>query len=93
MSYGLKCYTAGGYLSFDADQMDSFVRVIVSGHQYFSQGGASATIDAPGYDYVYTFCPASPSNRRSHRIDRLSNSFVITNLSVPTVIGYIAYKL
>ena len=93
MSYGLKCYTGGGYLSFDADQMNSFVRVIVSGHQYFSQNGSSVTIDAPGYNYVYTLTESAPNTFKSHRVDRQANSFVITNLSNATVIGYIAYKL
>lgn len=94
MSYGLKCYTGGGYLSFDADQMDSFVRVIVSGSVYLSIG-ETVTIDAPGFRYVYTFGNTSPASAKSHLVvtNREEGYFQLINLSQATVVGYIAYKL
>ena len=94
MSYGLKCYTGGGYLSFDADQMDTFVRVITSGFVYLSPGEI-ISIDAPGYRYVYTLCADSPYSATSHTVDhhRSAGYFSIQNSSATTTVGYIAYKI
>lgn len=94
MSYGLKCYTGGGYLSFDADQMDTFVRVITSGSVYLNNG-ESITIDAPGLRYAYTLCGTAPYGALSHSVQKniSAGTFTITNLSAASKIGYLAYKI
>jgi hypothetical protein len=93
MAYGLKIWTAAGYIAFDSENMDSYVKVCSSG-TVFLGNQASETISVPtGFDYVYGIGP-TVNIERAFTITKTSTSFTIKNVSGTTsFFGYVAIRL
>lgn len=95
MAYGLKCWTAAGYVAFDSDQMVSYVKVVVSGTVSLAANATSSSISAPGYNYVYVFGPTSAYFLASaFTLTKYSTYFTIkNNTPISTTFGYMAFRL
>jgi hypothetical protein len=94
MAYGLKVWTAAGYIAFDSEQMDSYVKVVASGTvQIGNNSSETISVGSTGYDYVYGMGP-TVNVERSFTISETSTSFTITNVSGQSnFFGYVAIKL
>jgi hypothetical protein len=84
MAYGLKCFDANGYVTFDSTVMDTFLKVTSSGNVTVSAGSTSAAITANEVDYIYVWpgqvSSYSESAAEKYNItDKLTNSFKIQN--------------
>lgn len=93
MAYGLKIWTAAGYIAFDSENMDSYVKVCSFG-TVFLGNQASETISVPtGFDYVYAIGP-TVNIERAFEVTKTSTSFTIKNVSGATnFFGYVAIRL
>ena len=93
MAYGLKVWTASGYVAFDSENMDSYVKVCTNGTVYLGNN-ATETITVPtGYDYVYVNGP-TVNIERAFEVTKSGNSFTIKNVSgTSNFFGYVAIRL
>ena len=87
MAYGLRCYSASGYLVFDSSVMPNYLKVSASGAVSLGAGATSGVISAPDLNYVYVYfsTPVLQVNEtNSDRYEILSqtaSSFKIRNKS------------
>lgn len=98
MAYGLRCFNAGGYLTFDTTTMSSYLKVSASGSVTVPGNSTSATITATAVDYIYVWTGAPPTSTSDSIADRyaitskLTNSFKIQNTtSSSRTYDYIAF--
>lgn len=94
MAYGLKVWTASGYVAFDSEDMDTYVKVCTSGTVYIGNG-ATETITIPtGFDYAYVNGPTVNVERAFEYTQTSSTAFTIKNVSGTTnFFGYVAIRL
>jgi hypothetical protein len=98
MSYGLKCFNASGYITFDTETMSSYLKVTATGSVTIQGNSLSSTITAEGVDYIYVWSGPSPTSvgntiaERYEIASKLTNSFRIRNLtSTQQTFDYIAF--
>ena len=97
MAYGLKCFDASGYVTFDTTLLASYLKISASGTVTLSANALSATITADDVDYIYVWSGPTTSidNTVADRYQiesRLTNSFKIRNLSsTQQTFNYIAF--
>tara|TARA_B110000977_G_C10976446_1_gene454404 strand:- start:555 stop:857 length:303 start_codon:yes stop_codon:yes gene_type:complete len=100
MAYGLKIWTASGYVAFDSEDMNSYVKVISSGSVTLG-ANQSETIAVPGgFYYYYVTGPTVDWNRSFNASKNTSSewseatSLTIQNLTnETTTFGYIVITL
>jgi len=99
MAYGLKIWTASGYVAFDSENMDTYAKVVTSGEVYLG-ANVSETFTIPtGFDRVYINGPGT-NMPKAWDVDFSPydsavggyTSFTITGL-VSDVFGYVAIRL
>lgn len=97
MAYGLKCFDASGYVTFDTTLLASYLKISASGTVTLSGNALSSTITAEGVDYIYVWSGPTTSITNTvadrYQIEsRLTNSFKIRNLrSTQQTFNYIAF--
>lgn len=98
MSYGLKCFNQGGYITFDTDIMSSYLKVSATGSVTLTANSTSSTITANDVDYIYVWSGPTSSSIGNTIADRyeitskLTNSFKIKNLkNYSQTFDYIAF--
>ena len=87
MPYGLRCFSASGYLTFDSAVMPNYLKTSASGAVTLAGGATSAAIAAADLDYVYVYfsTPAEYVNERNadryEVLSQTATSFAIKNIS------------
>lgn len=97
MAYGLRCFDASGYVTFDTTLLASYLKVSASGTVTLSGNALSSAITADEVDYIYVW--SGPTTDVDDTVadryqieSRLTNSFKIRNLkSTQQTFNYIAF--
>ena len=85
MAYGLRCYSASGYLTFDSGIMPNYLKVSASGAVTLAAGVTSSVITAAAVDYIYVYFSETTLQTNIRNADRYevlsqtATSFTIKN--------------
>ena len=103
MAYGIKIWTANGYVAFDSENMNSYVKVISSGTVLIGAGRSETIAVGTKFSYYYVKGPTVNWDRsfNSYKGDgtgseysTIATSFTIENLTNESVtFGYIVLSI